>query len=101
MPGKLSNTLALLLVCHTAALNLMSAPRVGSLKRLEEEGTAGDLGFESSYLSSLAFTRRNYLIFLIEILFTMFPVLRVESNFDFNIKTTYWKSIFLIIYLWK
>ena len=42
---KLSNILAQLLVCHTAIPNHMCEPREGSLRKLEERGTARASGF--------------------------------------------------------
>ena len=42
---KLLSTLAQLQVCHTAIPNHLCAPREGSLRKLEERGTAGASGF--------------------------------------------------------
>ena len=42
---KLSNILAQLLVCHTAIPNHMCVQREGSLRKLEERGTARASGF--------------------------------------------------------
>ncbi|KAJ6434520.1 hypothetical protein OIU84_018103 [Salix udensis] len=42
---KLSNILAQLLVCHTVIPNHMFVQREGSLRKLEERGTARDSGF--------------------------------------------------------
>ncbi|KAJ6816787.1 60S ribosomal protein L18-3 [Iris pallida] len=52
MLGKLSNILVLLLACHIAIRNIMSAPRDGNLTRLGEGEIVGVLEANSAHLVS-------------------------------------------------
>ena len=66
MPVKQLNTLVQLLVCLIAIPSHMCAPREGSMKGLEEEGTAMDLRFKIALVfeceASLSFVTANQIL---------------------------------------